>query len=343
MKQLSSALSNFGSGGSIKITTPSMMMSPSKNAKNKGPQVPESNTLPILQYSTLINRLRSLLLEAYTRQLEAYERLIRRQRELRNKSDWDFFGFFLLQEELALAYENLGLYNKALIQYDELDALFSQSILNTNAAGGIGPAWLQRRLIVEESEDMLLPNAKDSLMASVGGPLGATSDYSPLYSAWNGLCLCNPEAINSLRNKIVQCVLSDENMAGLLVTDDGTDGDDHDSAFVDSTASSPLRSGPMSLGAESQFSDPLGVNLGVKSISQLMGTSPNNKSPNRMASVSTGGGATAGHISLIDFRNYLFARQCQLLCLLNNPWELAKRALPFLQTCVSELNLLEVS
>ena len=37
---------------------------------------------------------------------------------------------YLFQEELAFMFEMLGLYDDAMIQYDELDALFSQFILN---------------------------------------------------------------------------------------------------------------------------------------------------------------------------------------------------------------------
>ena len=39
------------------------------------------------------------------------------------------------QEELAFMYEMLGLYEDCLVQYDELDALFTQFVLN-HAAGG---------------------------------------------------------------------------------------------------------------------------------------------------------------------------------------------------------------
>ena len=39
------------------------------------------------------------------------------------------------QEELAFMFEMLALYEDALVQYDELDALFTQFILN-HAAGG---------------------------------------------------------------------------------------------------------------------------------------------------------------------------------------------------------------
>jgi len=40
-----------------------------------------------------------------------------------------------MQEELAFMYEMLGLYEDCLVQYDELDALFTQFVLN-HAAGG---------------------------------------------------------------------------------------------------------------------------------------------------------------------------------------------------------------
>ena len=39
------------------------------------------------------------------------------------------------QEELAFMFEMLSLYEDALVQYDELDALFTQFVLN-HAAGG---------------------------------------------------------------------------------------------------------------------------------------------------------------------------------------------------------------
>jgi len=42
-----------------------------------------------------------------------------------------------LQEDLALTYElQLGVHDEALVQYDELDALFTQFILNSNVSGG---------------------------------------------------------------------------------------------------------------------------------------------------------------------------------------------------------------
>ena len=43
--------------------------------------------------------------------------------------------FLLFQEELAFVYEMLGVYDESLVQYDELDALFTQFVLNSNLSG----------------------------------------------------------------------------------------------------------------------------------------------------------------------------------------------------------------
>ena len=63
---------------------------------------------------------------------------MREQRERRQERGWSFNAYFLLQEELAFMFEMLGLYDDALVQYDELDALFTQFILNHSAGGGWG-------------------------------------------------------------------------------------------------------------------------------------------------------------------------------------------------------------
>jgi hypothetical protein len=60
---------------------------------------------------------------------------MRAQREQRNDPKWNFCDYFLLQEELAFVYEMLGQFDEALVQYDELDALFTQFVLNSHFAG----------------------------------------------------------------------------------------------------------------------------------------------------------------------------------------------------------------
>jgi trafficking protein particle complex subunit 10 len=170
-------------------------------------------------YRQFLQRLRALLLQSYSRQLIKYEDYIRTQRESRTAPNWNFFDFFFLQEELAFAFEMLSLYDEALVQYDELDALFSQFVINSNISEM--PEWLLR--------------------------------MSKHCDTWHGLCL-SPNISKSLRDEFRK-----------------------------------------------------------------------------------------GNATLLDLRNYLFFRQCELLMLLNKPWELASRSLPFLQNCVNELNLLEVS
>ena len=48
-------------------------------------------------------------------------------------------------------------------------------------------------------------------------------------------------------------------------------------------------------------------------------------------------------MSLLNFRNYLFARQAALLVKQNRITELAQRSLGFLHNCINELNILDVT
>ncbi|CAK9800247.1 Trafficking protein particle complex subunit 10 [Anthophora plagiata] len=91
-------------------------------------------------WRSLINRIRHLMLVAYDKKLSHFEDIIREQRDSRIHPNWNFCHYFLLQEELAFVLEMLGLYDEALVQYDELDALFTQFVLNSNV--GETPIWL---------------------------------------------------------------------------------------------------------------------------------------------------------------------------------------------------------
>ncbi|KZC10834.1 Trafficking protein particle complex subunit 10 [Dufourea novaeangliae] len=88
----------------------------------------------------LVNRMRQLMLMAYDKTLSRFEDVIREQKENRNHPTWNFCHFFLLQEELAFVLQMLGLHDEALVQYDELDALFTQFVLDFNL--GDTPNWL---------------------------------------------------------------------------------------------------------------------------------------------------------------------------------------------------------
>ncbi|XP_034253552.1 trafficking protein particle complex subunit 10 [Thrips palmi] len=167
----------------------------------------------------LLFRLRVLLLQAYDTTLVRFEETIRKQRERRIEPGWSFCKYFLLQEELAFVLEMLGLFEEALVQYDELDALFTQFVLNSTV--GETPKWL----------------------GSFQGPL----------ESWPGLHLT--QKVNQEQRLLLQ----------------------------------------------------------------------NSKA------------------SLLQFRSYLFSRQCAMLLLTRKPWEIAKRTLPFLLNCVAELRILEVA
>jgi len=91
-------------------------------------------------WQTLLHKFRQFFLQSYNKALNKFEESIRGQREKRTDSRWNFCNYFLLQEELGFVYEGMGLFDEALVQYDELDALFTQFVLNANV--GESPAWL---------------------------------------------------------------------------------------------------------------------------------------------------------------------------------------------------------
>ncbi|XP_072933288.1 trafficking protein particle complex subunit 10 isoform X2 [Epargyreus clarus] len=92
-------------------------------------------------WRSLVAKIRHFILVAYNKALIKFEEHMREQREKRNDPEWDFCTYFILQEQLAFVLEMLGLYEEALVQYDELDALFSQFVLNSNVTES--PKWLE--------------------------------------------------------------------------------------------------------------------------------------------------------------------------------------------------------
>ncbi|XP_061176418.1 trafficking protein particle complex subunit 10-like [Saccostrea echinata] len=193
---------------------------------NKQPERCVAVTEPLKQdqrmnesWQVLLQRLRSLLLQAFNRHLNKYEDGMRSLREKRNEPGWKFNNFFLVQEELAFMYEMLGLFEDALIQYDELDALFTQYIL----------------------------------FYAAGNPVNWMLKYTAECTKWSGLSLRKPI------NRDIRDLIKD------------------------------------------------------------------NKD------------------NLLDFRSYLFSRQCALLFLLDKPLDIPKRAMEFLHNTVQEIHKLKVT
>jgi trafficking protein particle complex subunit 10 len=91
-------------------------------------------------FRSMVQRLRHLILSGYNKNIIKFEEIIRARREERNKEDWDFCTYFLLQEQLAFVLEMLTLHSDALVQYDELDAMFNGFVMNT--VFGEKPKWM---------------------------------------------------------------------------------------------------------------------------------------------------------------------------------------------------------
>ncbi|XP_073743204.1 trafficking protein particle complex subunit 10 isoform X5 [Callorhinus ursinus] len=77
---------------------------------------------------------------SFTKNLGRFEDDMRTLREKRTEPGWSFCDYFMVQEELAFVFEMLQQFEDALVQYDELDALFSQYVVNFGA--GDGANWL---------------------------------------------------------------------------------------------------------------------------------------------------------------------------------------------------------
>ncbi|XP_058058025.1 trafficking protein particle complex subunit 10 [Anopheles bellator] len=169
-------------------------------------------------FRCLLQRIRHLMLTGYNKSIVKYEELIRTNRENRIQENWSFIDYFLLQEQLAFVLEMLGQHSEALVQYDELDAMFSQFILNS--VFGEKQKWLH---IFDQ----------------------------PLYT-FHGISL-NPAKMMETRAKIV-----------------------------------------------------------------------------------------ARNVTLLEFRSYLFERQCMLLDAAGKPWEIAERLLPFLFATLREIEALKL-
>lgn len=170
-------------------------------------------------YWNFIKKFRNVTLSAFSKQIELLEEKLRIQRDLRNSKAWNFLNYFTMQEELANAFEFLTLFDEALVQYDLLDALFSEFLKNPDITNDhLYKQWIS-------------------------------------FTSWQTLCLDpNSNVSKELRQRI-----------------------------IDKKA------------------------------------------------------------SLLDMRNYLFARQCDLMLLQNQPWKVASSALIFLQNCLVEHQTLNIA
>ena len=171
-------------------------------------------------YANFVKKIRNVLMSSFSKQIELFEEQLRVQREMRTDKNWDFFAHFSMQEELAFAFEFLTLFDEALVQYDFLDALFTEYISSPSFNNGQEPLhdkWIS-------------------------------------FTSWPALCLdLNSGHSEQLRQRIVQ-----------------------------------------------------------------------------------------KEASLLEFRNYLFAKRCDLMLMQNQPWRVAASANNFLHNCIREHTCLNI-
>lgn len=102
-------------------------------------------------WDALLLQLRHLLLDSFGRNLDSFEDRIRVNREKYADPQWPFIDYFIIHEELALIYQSITLREDALVQYDEVDALLSQFIIN--CSGRELPKWLEKFTISPSNWD----------------------------------------------------------------------------------------------------------------------------------------------------------------------------------------------
>ncbi|XP_065057879.1 uncharacterized protein LOC135685750 [Rhopilema esculentum] len=93
-------------------------------------------------WEALLTQLRQLLLDSLSKHVTKFEEKVRHLREKYSEPSWSFIEYLKLNEELATILKSVTLHEEALVQYDELDALFSQFVVNGNIKGI--PSWMEQ-------------------------------------------------------------------------------------------------------------------------------------------------------------------------------------------------------
>ena len=87
------------------------------------------------QFSELVEKLKVAILTSFDLRVRQYEEDIREKDSQRDLPGWNFNTFFILKEGLARGFENVGLFDDALVGYDEL-ALGLEVIVHEQLEGG---------------------------------------------------------------------------------------------------------------------------------------------------------------------------------------------------------------
>ena len=86
---------------------------PKPDAEKKSPEL-------VGQLDDLVTKLKTFILTSFDLRVSQYEEDIKEKDSQRTLPGWNFCTFFILKEGLSLGFENVGLYEDALVGYDEL-------------------------------------------------------------------------------------------------------------------------------------------------------------------------------------------------------------------------------
>ena len=103
----------------------------------KGDQATEKH------YNEFITFLFTNMKKYFISQADRYETLLSMTREDQDKPLWNFFHYFLMQEQLCFAYEHMGMYQAALLAYDELDVMLHYLIIKISLSKVKKSRWFE--------------------------------------------------------------------------------------------------------------------------------------------------------------------------------------------------------
>ncbi|EIN07448.1 hypothetical protein PUNSTDRAFT_144927 [Punctularia strigosozonata HHB-11173 SS5] len=83
-------------------------------------------------WAEIINKIKDGVLSAFDSAISLREEEVKRSENQRQMPGWNFCTFFILKESLASSFEDVNLCEEALLQYDELEALFTQVLKDKN-------------------------------------------------------------------------------------------------------------------------------------------------------------------------------------------------------------------
>ncbi|EEP78767.1 predicted protein [Uncinocarpus reesii 1704] len=128
------------------------------------------------QLQDLIAKLKSSILTSFDLRVAQYEDDIREKDSQRSLPGWNFCTFFILKEGLALGFENVGLYEDALIGYDELSAGLDAALRDQLSGAGDQHGGT----LLSHSEEMKsCAKAALSSAAAIPGNANASGDEDP--------------------------------------------------------------------------------------------------------------------------------------------------------------------